>query len=171
MIERDPNLILYDVLRDGFDNSNTSLATAPNIHTGWYDYAAAAPQITVTNAEDSVVNGGATGYTGATGAGGGSQVRAGTALVNCWAGRRSDLKGAGTGGADLNPKAVSWEMAKEASRVLNASADGTTNPTSGNREFNSVAADGVRLLVETEQDHAIYRREITARYTFIISQE
>lgn len=165
MLSEDPVIIIRDLLDNNWTTGNTVLANKPDIHTGWYDYGSSDPQVTVTNPEESTVGGGETGHTAGTGAGGVSQIRAGTVLVNCWAGTREDTKGAGSGGSDVNPKEAAYDMAGEVHRIAQANATGTTD-SNGNRQLNSLGADPVRRVVDTEKDPVVYRYEATVKFTY-----
>lgn len=91
---KDVKLIVRDALRDNWDNERIPVElTTTDIHTGWYDGDKSYPQITVTRADEKVVNGGITGFTGIAGDGtGGTQQRTGTVLVDVWAGSADDYE-------------------------------------------------------------------------------
>lgn len=166
MLDEDPIIVVRDLLSQSWESANTPLANDPRIHTGWYDYGSSDPQVTVTNSEEFTAEGGDTGYTAGTGDGGVAQVRVGTILVNCWAGSRDDLEGAGTDGSDVNPKDAAYQMANEVHRIMSNNADGTTDD-SGNRQLNSLSADDARRLVETDETPTVFRHEVTVRYTYV----
>lgn len=165
MLEEDPVVIVQDLIETNWDADNTPLTADPRVHTGWYDFGSPDPQVTVTNPEESTVGGGDTGITAGSGDGSAVQVRAGTILVNCWAGTREDMEGQGDGGADVNPKDAAYKMAREVHRILMANASGTDDD-SGNPQLTSLSADGIRRLVDTEPESAVFRYEVTARYTY-----
>lgn len=167
MIENGPIVIVKNLLVTGWDATNTPLADAPRFHTGWYDFGSSDPQVTVTNPESSVVNGGDTGQTAGTGDGGVSQVRAGTVLVNAWAGTRDDLEGAGTNGGDVNPKDAAYQMAAEVHRIIQSNAQGTSTAT-GDPELTSLGADATRRVVDTDVDPVVYRYEVTVRFSYVV---
>lgn len=149
--------LLRTELRDRWDKTNTPLGSDPHTSTGWYDFQSGGQQVTATNPESSAVRGGETGITAVSGDGGSSQLKAGTALVNAWAGTRDDCRGAGTNGEDLNPKTVAYEMAVEAARVV-ATID--TSQT----DFMTIYPDDDQRYPPDED--GVYRYEITARFTF-----
>jgi hypothetical protein len=155
---------LRDLLSAEWTPGNTRLSDAPRVHTGWYDTGSSGQQVTVTNPEGGVVNGGDTAATGG-GAGGASQVRAGTVLVNCWAGSREDCRGVGDGGRDVNPKSAAYSMAVEAHRIVQSSADGRDTDGDGVPEYPALGADTARRVVDTDDGTATYRYEVTVRYT------
>ena len=165
MLEREPNLIVRDLVRDDWKTANTPLADPPRFHTGWYDYGSGGPQVTFTNVEESTLNGGVTGITAISGTSGTAVVRAGTLLVNAWAGTRTDLEAAGSGGSSVNPKDAAYKMACEVARILAANATGTRD-TNGNSELMSLAGDAAVSRVDTNPDEAVFRYEVTARYTY-----
>lgn len=166
MIAEDPIVIIKDLLVNNWNAGNTPLASDPSIHTGWYDFGSADPQVTVTNPDEFTVGGGETGHTGGTGDGGVSQARAGTVLANCWSGTREDMEGAGSGGSDVNPKDAAYQMAREVHRIMQANATGTTD-SNGKPQLNSLGADDVTRIVDTDRDPAVYRYEVTIRYTYV----
>lgn len=168
MLENDPVTIVLDLLSTEWDQDNTPLGHDPTFHTGWYDYDSSDQQVTITNADEGTIGGGDTGLSGGTGAGSGAQVRAGFALVNCWAGTRDDCKGVGPSGEDVNPKEVAYKMAREAHRILLDNADGTTTDA-GEQELLSLSGDEARALVDTEPENAVYRYELTARFTYVVT--
>jgi len=165
MLDREPNLIVRDLVRADWDVSNTPLASSPRFHTGWYDYASSDPQVTFTNVEESTLDGGRTGVTAISGDGGTALIRAGTLLVNAWGGTRDDLRGAGSGGVDVNPKAAAYQMAREAARIIDANSGGTTD-ANGNPQLASLAADGAVSRVDPNPDKTVFRYEVTGRYTY-----
>lgn len=157
MIDTDPVILIRDMLQANWDVSNTDLSEQPRIHTGWYDYDAGTPQVTVTNPNEFVVNGGLTGIS----AGGNDkpvQRKAGTVLVNGWSGTREKLKGEGPNGDDINPKKMSHQLGKEINRVM---LSNTTNVV------NSIAPDSVQGSVEDEGPEIVFRHEVTVRYTYV----
>lgn len=164
MLEREPNVIIRGILASEWDSTSYGVASNPPISTGWYDLDGGGPMVTVTNAEMGVVNGDVTGVTGSSGDGGISRVYTGTCLVNCWAGTRADCEGIAVGGGNLNPKTVAWRMARHADDILVQQARGTTN--AGDPELRSLAPDQPRQLVNTDHEPAVYRYELTARFTF-----
>lgn len=166
MLPRDPKIIFRNVIRSNWNADNTPLADDPRFHTGWYDYGSSDPQVTFTNTEESTVDGGDTGHTGGTGDGGVADVRAGTLLINAWAGTRDDMATAGPGGSRVNPKAASYQMAVEINRILGENADGTLHPDTGDPELNSIGGDEGRELVDTGPDNAVFRYEVQGRFTY-----
>lgn len=88
----DPKLVVRDLLRAGWDNTNVPIAlTQTDLHVGWYNDGLGFPQVTVSNRDENVSGGGATGFSAIAGDGsGGIQDRTGTVLVTAFAGSRED---------------------------------------------------------------------------------
>lgn len=167
MLRRDPKIIFRGIVSANYLAGNTPVTVTPRFHTGWYNLGSSDPQVTFTNVEESTVEGGETGHTAATGSGGASDVRAGTMLVNAWAGTRADMATVGTGGSSVNPKEASYQMAREVARILNNHHGGTVDPETGEQELNSIGADVGRDVVDTEGEQPVYRFELTGRYTYV----
>lgn len=166
MIEREPVVIVRDLLVGEWDASNTAYPNQPRVHTGWYDMGSPNPQVTVTNPNEGPTGGGDTGYTHMDGAGGVGQLITGTCLVNGWAGTREDLEGEASDGSDINPKVLAWDFAKEIARILSDYASGTNDPNSGDLELSFVAPGEARRMVDTDPENAVFRYEVTARYGY-----
>lgn len=163
MLAEEPTVTVRNLLAGAtWDSSVTLLADAPRVHTGWFDYASGQQQVTVTNPEESTVNGGETGITAGTGDGGVAKVRAGTMLVNGWAGTRDDCEGAGTASnPNPNPKSVAYGLAREIDRIVTENAGGGTS------DLNSLSVDPAQLRYDRDDDSAVvYRYELTVRYTY-----
>lgn len=149
--------LLRSRLQTNWDKTNTPLGSNPHFSTGWYDFGSGGQQVTVTNPESSAVRGGDTGITSSGGDGKASQLKAGTVLVNAWAGDRNDCEGVGPNGEDRNPKQVCYKMAVEACRVV-AQIDAKQTA------FLSIYPDDDRRL--PPDDDGVYRYEVTVRFTF-----
>lgn len=115
-----PELDIQAVLRTHWEDDATGLADPPGIHTGKYTRGdVAVPAVTITDGSEGPIGGGETGYTALDGAGRGGVQRIGGALtVDCVAGSYDDLRGAGAGGANLNPKQVRWDLYEHAAQLL-----------------------------------------------------
>lgn len=166
MLDEDPVIIVYDLIRNNWNNANTPLGSDPKFSTGWYDYGSSDPQITVTDSEEGVVQGGITGHSASTGDGGVAQYRNGILLVNCWGGSYDDLTGAGPNGEDVSPKDAAYQMANEVHRIMQDNASGTSD-SNGNKQLHSLGADATRRIVEEEADPSIFRHEVTVLYTYL----
>lgn len=154
----DPKIQLRDLLLDEWNTSNTSLSDRPRVHTGWYDYKNPVPQVTITNKEESTVNGGDTGISAGTGTGKPAQHRAGTILVNGWSGTREELRGEGPNDTDINPKQMAYELGKEIVRItLNYDID----------DFLSIAPDTVRELADSDAPEIVFREECVIRFVYV----
>lgn len=115
---QDPKLTLKLLLADKWVAANTSDVT-PTIHTGWYDQKASHPQVTVTNADEGVLAGGDTGYSGIKADGSGpTKLMRGTVDVNCWSTRDA---------ASINPKQLVFEFSEEVKRIVLANVTGATD--------------------------------------------
>lgn len=170
MLDEDPQIIVYDLLNNNWDESNTVLADPPKFQTGWYDHGSSDPQVSITNAEEGVIQGGSTGQTAGTGGGGVAQYRTGQILVNCWAGTYDDMEGKGSGNSDVSPKEAAYDMAAEVHRILQANGSGTTDDQ-GNKQLHSLAASDARRLVEDERDPSVFRYEVVAEYSYATKSE
>lgn len=159
MIDADPALTIRDLLTTEWDATNTSLADAPTINTGWFDYGNGDPQVTISNKNEFTIGGGDTGHSAGTGDGRAVQVRAGTLLVNGWSGTREELRGAAGDGSDINPKQMSFELGREIHRILQSNASDDA--------FQSLGADAVRGIPETDAADFVHRHEVTCKYTYI----
>ena len=155
----DPKLTVLDELEARFDPSNTPLADAPAMHTGWYNYASGGFQISISNFEHSTVDGGLTGITASSGDGHMTKHRAGTGLVNVW-GRREDAKNAGPNGDDVPVKDAIYEVAREATDVID------TTDLSGKWLATLAVDDGESSTDPESYEDPVYRYELTVRYAW-----
>lgn len=105
----EPKFAAKLLLENEWDASNTSIGSAPSIHTGKYDQSAEEPQVTVTTTSETVLGGGETGISFIQGGGGLGQDIDGFVQVNA----RSDRDAAST-----NPKKLTREFAEEIRRIL-----------------------------------------------------
>lgn len=170
MLDEDPLVTVRKILVENWDEDNTVLADVPRFQTGWYDFGSDDPQVTITNSDEGVVEGLHTGQTAATGAGGVHQIRSGMMLVNCWSGTYDDMQGMGDGGEDISPKQAAWDMAKEVHRIIQENASGTTDED-GNQQLQSLGAEDIRRIVDTDRDPAVFRYEVTVLYTYGVKTE
>lgn len=106
---QEPSITIRDLLRDNWDNSNTSISSDPDIDTGWWDFNSDSPQVTLAGGEDSPVGGGQTGWSGINSVGDPVQEMDGSVQIDCWANRRS---------ASVNPKTLVYEFAEEVRRII-----------------------------------------------------
>lgn len=169
MLDREPTVILLDLLSSNWEKANTSIPDDPEFSTGWPDRASTYPVVSITNPDDAPIDGGDTGWTYMTGAGSVGQLRGGGVLVNGWAGTYDDLASAGPNGGQVSPKQLAWDFAKEIKRILRPYGGGTTNPETGDPELNSLAPGPARKFVDTGDDgqmDAVYRYEVRVLYTY-----
>lgn len=110
----DIKLTVRNLLRNNWSASSLPKSVLDDdIHTGWYDNGKGAPQVSVTNDEQSPFGGGETGYSAIDGGGdGGVQTRSGTVLVTAWAGSDADYDA--NGAEELQAS----EMASEIERII-----------------------------------------------------
>jgi hypothetical protein len=97
------------ILRDEWDASNTSISSAPAIHTGNYDQGSEDPQVTITTVSETAPGAGTTGISAQTGGGALVQDSVGRLQIDCWSDRQEALP---------NPKQLTREMAEEVRRIL-----------------------------------------------------
>lgn len=159
-------MIIKGVLDSGFDRTNTDLASDPPVHTGWYNYNQGGVAISVSNAEDGPVGGGDTGITGMDGGGNTTQIRAGFVLVNCWPGTRAETSDATTASGTDNPKELAWQMALEVVKTIGSNGSGTTHPSTGEQELNSLAPGTKRRVADDAGEETRYRYEVPILYSY-----
>lgn len=156
----DPTVTLWKLISNNWDVSNTSLADTPEIQTGWYDRGQKLPAICLTGGEEGAINGGDTGYTGWNPSNGmGVQRLSGAVTIDCVAGTREDCKGIASGGGDLNPKKVRWELYEEVARILMTYQTGGDLRTLAPGEGTSIVDENAE--VDTEP---VYRRQLRVKY-------
>lgn len=108
---QDPVITIQDLLSNNWKNANTSISYDPDIHTGWHQEEADTPQVTVTNPEESPIDGGRTGYSAIDGSGAGPvQELGGSVNVDCWSDRESE--------SGVNPKKLTFEFTEEIKRIV-----------------------------------------------------
>lgn len=151
----DIRLLVRDVLREQWDNSElVTPLTDDDIHTGWYDDGKGYPQVTVTNPEEGVLDGGDTGVTGINGSGDGYvQHRNGTVLVNCWAGSRADYD------AEGEAQLQSEEMAN----VVDGIIFDNIHALSG---VDSITVTNRTRLVDTDENPSEYRVQLELTFNW-----
>lgn len=151
----DVKLTVRDVIRSTIDDSSfpTGLDT-DDIHTGWYDNGKSAPQISVTNDEQSPFGGGETGFSAIDGGGaGGIQTRSGTVLVTTWAGSRDDYDANGL------EQLQAESMASEIERIVGA------NQSPGS--LRSLSIDSRTRIVDDDASPSEHSVQFELRFTWI----
>lgn len=117
-LNKDPKLVIRDLLDDNWDPSNTSIdgktPDKPRIHTGWFNGSPGwgdKPQISLTNAVESPLGGGTTGFnfTKPDGSGPGKTML-GSVDVVCWA--HQDMY------EGVNAKTLTFEFSEECKRII-----------------------------------------------------
>lgn len=97
---------VYEILKNNWDNANTSISTDPRFSTGWFDKGKDFPQVTVTNKNE--VSGQEYDFIKADGSGPGKDVKE-SVQVNTWVHK---------GAVDVDPKTLSEEMKNEVKRLI-----------------------------------------------------
>lgn len=162
MIDKEPDKIIYDLLRNNWNNVNTPYSSDPKFQTGWYDFGSSEPQISISEPDERVAGGGVTDITAISGSGGVVQRRVGDVMTNCWSGTFEDTRDAGVG----NPKEAAFRLGKETRRILMANANGTTN-ADGSKQLLSIAPGRVRRRTEDGEDPTVFRYEIQTTYSYV----
>lgn len=153
MMDKDIKLVIRDLLTNQWDATETVLDSQPDIHTGWYDYDAGTPQVTITNVNHFTIGGGNTGLNAMpSGSGQTPDKRTGTILVNAWSGTRENVS--------QNPKKIAYSLTKHIDDIIGKN-------TTGHTHINSLATESVREIVEEDAPEVVTRREITARFTYV----
>lgn len=165
-----PEVVIRNVLRGDWTPANVDnwvVDTDVAIHHGWLDPDYDLPEITISNPEESPINGGQTGYSGFKPDGSGpTQDIAGTVEVNTWASRPRLLNL--TNGSIENPRQAIYLMKHEVERLLRAHAQGTDendNPT----DLRRLSYLGATRFVENQADDdrdTVYRYRVLAGYGF-----
>jgi hypothetical protein len=153
---------IYLLINSEFDVSNTSLTGGVQIHTGKWGQDRTDPTIACYNKDEGVIDGGETNQTAFSGqaTGGTMQRRGGSVTIDCVAGTRDELRGAGAGGADLNPKQVRFELAKEVVRITQSF---------GLTGYDSLAPGSTTDLVATSDEEDVkptFLTQVPVRYTY-----
>ena len=148
----DPKLLIRDLLRADWDNGNvpTDLSET-DIHTGWFEDGKGFPQVAVSNRDESVANGGDTGYSAIAGDGaGGVQDRTGTVLVTAFAGSREEYSQRGL------ERLQAEDMGDEIARIMghHQSPD----------EYLSLAVGPRTDIVDQESSPTEYAVQVQMRY-------
>lgn len=151
----DPKLVIQDLLRDGWDNTDVPVGLdADDIHTGWYDDGKGFPQIAVSNRNENVSGGGATGFSAIAGDGsGGVQNRTGTVLVTSFGGSRDDYDEVGL------ERLQTEKMGNAVSRILGA------NQSPG--EYLTLSVGPREDLIDTESNPTEYAVQFQIRYSWM----
>ena len=113
----DPIVEVVTLIDREFDYTNTALGSRPEIHTGTWDRDQRLPAVAVPSSTDSIITPGETEATAYDGEGGFYQRHAAEVTVQCVAGTRDDLRGAGPNGENLNPKQIRAQLQQEVYRI------------------------------------------------------
>lgn len=151
---QDPKITFVNLLKNNWNNGNTSIASDPTIHTGWFDQQSKKYQITVTNPDEVAIDGGDTGYSGIAGDGTSPyQTFSGTVLTNTWTWRDPDDN------TKPNPKKLGREFAEEIKRIIRANYDDAT-------DLNVIAFMNANEIVETDKKPPVFRYECELGYIY-----
>lgn len=142
----DPRQLVKILLEEEFNTANLVGSFTPVYSTGWFNEVGK-PIVTVSNPEESPVNGGDTGFTysKSDGTGGAADV-AGTVQVNCWAHR---------GHTSENPKQVTWDLSEEVKRIAND----TSQPANHSFTSSKVSGDNLGYLSWFDRDAFVEERD------------
>lgn len=148
----DPTKTVYDLLRNNWKNSNTSISYDPNFSTGWFDSSASNPQVTVSNLEEGAIFGDIAPFSGIQGDGSGPvQEFSGTVEVNCWSDREVE--------SSVNPKKLCHQFFEEVRRIVN-------NNTLTATDLRYIAIGNREFLVDTDAEPATFRYSIEIEYIY-----
>lgn len=146
---------IYELLRDNWDDSQVpALSSPPEFSTGKWGSEHTFPAVVVHSQDEGVLNGGETGYTAFGSDGVGMQIRQGTVMVECVAGRRSDVS--------ENPKKVRQQMQSHIFSLLfdfSAWPDGYRNLSPGD-------ARDMEITSDEEDPEPIYSKQIDCSYLY-----
>lgn len=158
-LQRDPDVIVYDILYANLDPTQLSIDFSVNddLSTGRGELPARAGTITIELGEENVVGGGTSGQTSMHGGGqGAGQFRLGMVYVDCWAGSEDDH-------ASLDPQDVREEMAREVHNALSGFYQGTSYD--GYPELQSLAPINTQPL-PTDTTPPEYGMRIAVQYSW-----
>lgn len=164
-----PEVIIKNLIRDAWTAANLDPALTPHIHHGWLESEQDGYyEVTVSNPDESPINGGDTGYSGVDPTGAGPTQRiGGTVNVNVWAQRGRTGEDGVTEG---NPRKVAYMMKAEVERILHeVGFDGVVPDGAGGQvetDLNFIAPQGATRLVEPDEEPTMYRYEVLAGYGY-----
>ena len=150
-----PEVVVRNVLRSEWPAraANTE-GVVPDVHHGWVNDGHDAPEVTISNPDESPIDGGDTGYRGfdpVTGKP--TQGIAGTVDVNVWA-SRSRLDG-------VNPRKYAYLCKEVIRRIITENADAPTS-----EDIHRLAYLGARRFVDDEGDEVTFRYQTTIGYGY-----
>ncbi len=149
----DPKEDIKDLLKNNWDNTNTSISEDPRFHTGWWNgsYSGQA-QVTVSDPDENVLAGGQTGFTGMSNDGAGTKIMTGNVDVNTWA--HHDMY-------SVNAKQLSFEMSEEVKRIIG-------DNTFGISYLDYISWAGRVEIVDTDAPNTLFRYENEIRYGYTV---
>lgn len=149
---KDPTLSIYELLRDNWDSSNTSINYDPNVSTGWFDHEANSPQVTVSNLSEGPIFGDVAPFSGIQGDGSGPvQEFSGTVEVNCWSDREVE--------SSVNPKSLVHDFFEEVRRIVNANLTDVT-------DLRYIGIGTRNFLVDTDAEPTTFRYSVRVEYLY-----
>jgi len=152
MAMADPTLTIRNLLKNNWDNTNTSLSSDPAIHTGWIDREASSPQVTVTSAEESPISIGQSPFSGIVPDGSGpTQEIGGTVMIDCWSSREME--------SSVNPKQLTFEFSEEVKRILKGNLTSAT-------DLRYIGYQGRRFMTDPDAEPVVFRYSVTAWYVY-----
>lgn len=164
-LSKHPALLIRDILIDNWDRNNV-LGYDPTVDEddeyfvpigrGWYDLNAPDPQITLTNFEEGVIEGGISGYSGMQGDGSGpNQDRDGFGLLTVHA--------RDTGNKDYQDEyaeGIVWLLEQECERILQANS----NP---DNELRNVSATLDAMEADTDASPTRHYAQASVGYDYL----
>lgn len=165
-----PEVVIRNVIRDDWTPGNVAglqVDTDVAIHHGWLDVDYTLPEVTISNPEESPINGGATGYSGFKPDGSGpTQDISGTVEVNCWT-TRTRLANAPNATVD-NPRQAVYLMKHEVEEILRDHYD-ATDANGAETDLRRLAYLGATRFVENADDAdraTMYRYRVLVGYGY-----
>lgn len=164
-----PEVVVKNLIRDAWDPAAT-LDVTPSVHHGWLESEHADDadpglfEVTVSNPDESPVNGGDTGYSGIDPTGAGPTQRiGGTVEVRTWAQR--GRVGTNGNGANANPRQLAYLFKSHVEDIVHDHAQGTDaqgNPT----DLSFLSPLGSVRRVDDDEEPVMYFYLVTVGYGY-----
>jgi len=149
---KDPKVAIRDLLVANWDTANTILDSVPSIHTGWFNgQRLNTPQVTVTDPNENILDGGNTGFSAIGGGSTGGRVKfiIGNLTVGTWAHQRM-IDG-------VNAKALSFDLSEEVRRIINVHIHDA-------EDMEWVSWDGRSERINPTEDPVLFRYDTLVTY-------